>query len=176
MISTIQRISPFLKPAAVLLSLGASQPWGLEHTDMYFVIDKRVDAAFPLERPTLLLALLRKLALLARYHKGETRPPFVILILIHYEGWTTPSNVGRSMQLDSVKEDLKQLLDYLKYRHGDTTKTWYILSDFECVYKDHTGKERPLTRCGLPDRETIVKFYVLPDLVFSALMSPPGLA
>lgn len=123
MISTIQRISPILTPAAVLLSL----------------------------------ALLRKLTLLARYSEREIRAPFVILILVHYEGWTTSPNGGRSLQLDSVKEDLKRLLDYLKYRHGDTTRAWYVLSDFECTYKDYTGKEQPLTRCGLPDRETILR-------------------
>ncbi|KAG8928233.1 hypothetical protein FRC01_006255, partial [Tulasnella sp. 417] len=61
------------------------------------------------------------------------------------------------MQLDSVKKDLKRLLDHLKYRHGDTTRTWYILSDFECIYEDDTGRKQPLTRCGLPNRETILK-------------------
>ncbi|KAG8897687.1 hypothetical protein FRC00_003901, partial [Tulasnella sp. 408] len=66
-------------------------------------------------------------------------------ILVHYEGWTTCSNGERSMQLDSVKEDLKRLLDYFKYRHGDTNRKWYVLSDFECGYKDYTGKEQPLT-------------------------------
>lgn len=89
------------------------------------------------------------------------------------------------MQLDAVKKDLKRLLDYLKCkrlcsclpcrdvlepvppldRHGDTTRTWYILSDFECTYEDYTGKEKPLTTCGRPDRETIVSFYVFRVLV-----------
>ncbi|KAG8912111.1 hypothetical protein FRC01_005285, partial [Tulasnella sp. 417] len=103
------------------------------------------------------LALLRKLTLLSQYNVRGTSTPYVILILVHYEGWTTNLNGGRSMQLDSVKEDLKRLLDYLKYRHGDSSRKWYILSDFECVYQDYTGKEQAVTRCGVPDRETILK-------------------
>ncbi|KAG8963252.1 hypothetical protein FRC00_007095, partial [Tulasnella sp. 408] len=78
-------------------------------------------------------------------------------ILVHYEGWTTGSSEMRSMQLNAVKKDLKRLLDFLEYRHDDSTKTWHILLDFECTYKDYTGKENALTTCGRPDRETILK-------------------
>lgn len=87
----------------------------------------------------------------------ETKRPFVILILVHYKDWTYQTNGGCSMQLNAVKEDLKLLLDTMKYRHGDTTRIWYILSDFEYVYKDETGKERPLARSGPPTRAGILR-------------------
>ncbi|KAG8922991.1 hypothetical protein FRC01_013356, partial [Tulasnella sp. 417] len=153
----IQRIAPFLTPVAVLFSLGMSPLSGLELAYMYFAAATLLDSAFLLEWAIVLVALLWKLTMLTRYYKAKTGGSFVVLILIHYKGWTTNPNKGRPMQLDSVKGDMKRLLDCLQYRHDDTTRTWYILSDFEFMYEDFTGKKQPLARCGLPDRDTILK-------------------
>ncbi|KAG8955984.1 hypothetical protein FRC04_006433 [Tulasnella sp. 424] len=107
-------------------------------------------------------------------HKECAGTEFVILILIHYESWTNRSEDGESMQLNSVKKDLRRLLDHLKYRHDETNRAWYILTDFECIYKDYTGAEQPVTRGGLPDRESIVRLRIS-DLVVHTLTPRPPL-
>ncbi|KAG9032990.1 hypothetical protein FS837_002579, partial [Tulasnella sp. UAMH 9824] len=155
--STIQRLALFLTRAAVLLALGTSESSAPGLVYMHFVANTPADNPFLPTWAAILLVLIRSLSLIARYNVGETRRPYVILILVHYKDWKDRSEGGRSMQLDSVKGDLKRLLDYLKYRHGDTTRTWYILSDFEYMYEDYTGTVQAVTRCGLPDRETILK-------------------
>ncbi|KIO23847.1 hypothetical protein M407DRAFT_214025 [Tulasnella calospora MUT 4182] len=141
MISTIQRNAPFLTPAAVLLTSGMSQVSGLELAYTYCATATLVDIAFPLEWVVLLFVLLLQLNLFARRKKKEAGTEFVILILIHYKGWTSRSD-GRFMQLDSVMEDIKLLLDLLNYRHDDTNQAWYILTDFGCIYRDCSGVER----------------------------------
>ncbi|KAG8899059.1 hypothetical protein FRC00_001954, partial [Tulasnella sp. 408] len=65
------------------------------------------------------------------------------------------SNTKQWQPLNSIKNDLKLLLDYLKYQHGDTK--FYILVDFEYEYKDFTGVTRPLARLGLPTRNLILQ-------------------
>ncbi|KAG9045991.1 hypothetical protein FS837_005309, partial [Tulasnella sp. UAMH 9824] len=152
-----QRTPALLTPTVALFSQGKSHLHGLELAYAYIAVATHVDSLFPLEWAIILLVLIWGLILLLCYNEGETKRPFVILILIHYEGWATQTDGGYSMQLTSVKQDLKLLLDALKYRHDDTTRLWYILSDFECMYEDETGEDRPLARFGRPTRETILR-------------------
>ncbi|KAG8937872.1 hypothetical protein FRC00_012124 [Tulasnella sp. 408] len=109
-----QRTEALVTPTVALFSQGKSQLHGLELAYAYIAAAALVDSPFPLEWTILLLVLVRKLILLLRYNEGETKTPFVILILVHYEGWTDNQDGGRSMQLNAVKEDMKLLLDTLR--------------------------------------------------------------
>ncbi|KAG8914364.1 hypothetical protein FRC01_004106, partial [Tulasnella sp. 417] len=145
MLSTIRRNTSFLESAAVLLTLVLSQVAGLELAYTYLATAAHVDLAFPLEWALFSLVLLRKLTLLVRDASRATGTEFVILILIHYEDWAASSDGGRFMQLNSVKEDIKLLLNLLDYQHDDTARAWYILTDFGCIYRDSSGEERLVT-------------------------------
>lgn len=89
---------------------------------------------------------------------GRNRPQkakrFVVLIFIKYKEWYNESN-DISMELDSVENDLVEVLDYLHYRHDDAETMWHILVDFEKEYTDEAGNTQAVKRTH-PTRQAIL--------------------
>ncbi|KAG9048402.1 hypothetical protein FS837_012975 [Tulasnella sp. UAMH 9824] len=59
------------------------------------------------------------------------------------------------MQLDSVENDLAEVLDYLQYRHDDAETMWHILVDFEKEYTDGAGNTQAVKRTH-PTKQAIL--------------------
>ncbi|KAG9047764.1 hypothetical protein FS837_001555 [Tulasnella sp. UAMH 9824] len=59
------------------------------------------------------------------------------------------------MQLNSVRNDLVEVLKYLRYRHDDRKTVWRILIDFDLRYKDRNGKTKLLRRIN-PTKDAIL--------------------
>ncbi|KIO32910.1 hypothetical protein M407DRAFT_210301 [Tulasnella calospora MUT 4182] len=73
-------------------------------------------------------------------------------ILAHYAGWVTTGNKGdHNLQLNTVLNDVQILLDSLKYKHGDTSRRWYFVTDFDAYYN---GAQVP--RATLSGTDTVV--------------------
>ncbi|KIO32912.1 hypothetical protein M407DRAFT_90531 [Tulasnella calospora MUT 4182] len=77
-----------------------------------------------------------------RNRPRKAEPNFVVLVFIKYTGWIRESQ--ESMQLNSVENDLAEVLKYLGYRHGDTNTTWRLLIDFDLKYTDDAGQTKVL--------------------------------
>ncbi|KAG8934457.1 hypothetical protein FRC01_002820 [Tulasnella sp. 417] len=87
---------------------------------------------------------------------GEPKE-FVVVILAHYRGWTmTVRGKERNLQLNAVLNDPQVLLKCLGYRHGDTSRRWYFVMDFDVDFKDADGLVKRLPRAKLPGTETVV--------------------
>lgn len=83
-------------------------------------------------------------------------PRFVVLVFIQYAGWYRGSQgSSRSMQLNSVRNDLIKVLKYLRYRHNDKTTMWHLLTDFDLVYTDEAGYVKLLPTTN-PTRNAIL--------------------
>lgn len=81
------------------------------------------------------------------FRLGQVEKDFVVLIFISYKGWKLVTQYGKleDMELHAVRNDPRMVLDYLNYRHDDTSKDWYLVKDFELEYKDWTGANKGLT-------------------------------
>lgn len=115
-------------------------------------------------------------------------------VFIQYAGWYRGSQgSSRSMQLNSVRNDLIKVLKYLRCkpafvhnqfmnsilsmrsildRHNDKTTMWHLLTDFDLVYTDEAGYVKLLPTTN-PTRNAIVglSFYacmLLVDSLFAA--------
>ncbi|KAG9047767.1 hypothetical protein FS837_001558 [Tulasnella sp. UAMH 9824] len=98
--------------------------------------------------------LLRGLG--GRNRSRRAKRNFVVLIFIKYEGWYRGSEgTSEPMQLDSVENDLVEVLRYLHYHHDDTETMWRVLADFDLEYTDETGNHRRVERTH-PTKEAIL--------------------
>ncbi|KAG9047766.1 hypothetical protein FS837_001557 [Tulasnella sp. UAMH 9824] len=87
--------------------------------------------------------------------RGSGEPKdFVVVILAQYFGWITTVNGKEiNLQLTAVLNDPQVLLRCLGYRHGDTTRRWYFIMDFDVDYEDAEGVVKRLPRAKLPGTE-----------------------
>ncbi|KAG8924236.1 hypothetical protein FRC01_011751, partial [Tulasnella sp. 417] len=107
------------------------------------------------------LKTLRKLSFLPPNWFGTRQslgsPDFAILIFINYANWIVKQNGkenGKEMRLEAVKNDVRRVLRFLRYRHGDQLRTWKFLLDFPCEFTDHEGVTRFLPTMP-PTRDAI---------------------
>ncbi|KAG8902634.1 hypothetical protein FRC00_000006 [Tulasnella sp. 408] len=93
----------------------------------------------------------------ARQHEDITAQDFIVIISLHYRRWRGHPD-GQSMQLETVKNDTKVLLDHLGYRHNSKDgRRWYFLMDYDLDYEDGSKVTKPLPRTGLPTRDNILR-------------------
>lgn len=101
--------------------------------------------------------LLSSLPRLRRVRKPqeEIAEDFLLIISMKYEWWTDSS--GNSMQLNTVRNDVKAILDHIDYQHDNKDgRCYYFLMDYDLEYTDSSGTTKPLPRTGLPTREIIL--------------------
>ncbi|KAG9048400.1 hypothetical protein FS837_012973 [Tulasnella sp. UAMH 9824] len=92
------------------------------------------------------------------FRVDQAEKDFVVLIFLSYKGWKRVTRSGEleDMELHAVRNDPQMLLDYLNYRHDDTSKDWYFLKDFDFEYKDWTGVTKALPST-MPSKNAILK-------------------
>ncbi|KAG8938053.1 hypothetical protein FRC00_011522 [Tulasnella sp. 408] len=83
---------------------------------------------------------------------GEPKD-FVVVILAQYFNWIMTVN-GKEiiLQLKAVLNDPQVLLKSLGYRHGDTSRRWYFVMDFDVDYEEG-GVVKRLPRAKVPGTE-----------------------
>ncbi|KAG8902633.1 hypothetical protein FRC00_000005 [Tulasnella sp. 408] len=92
------------------------------------------------------------------FRVDQAKKDFVVLILLSYKGWKRVTESGglEDMELHAVRNDPHMLLDYLNYRHDDTSKDWYFLKDFDLEYTDWTGVTKALPST-MPSKSAILR-------------------
>lgn len=92
------------------------------------------------------------------FRGGREGKDYVVLIFLSYKGWKRVTRSGglEDMELHSVRNDPHMLLDYLNYRHDDTSKDWYFLMDFDLEYKDWTGVTKTVAST-MPTKSAILR-------------------
>lgn len=136
-----QRLDRFLSPSAILATLKTTKFPGLR---------------WLFHRPSTLLGRLPRLRR-SQKREGDTADDFVVIISLQYERWKAYPN-GDDMQLKTVKNDTKALLDYLGHRHNKADgRRWYFLLDYDFVYKDGSGKSQKILPTDEPTKDNILR-------------------
>ncbi|KAG8953807.1 hypothetical protein FRC04_001437 [Tulasnella sp. 424] len=68
----------------------------------------------------------------------------------------TVNGQDETLQLNAIRNDPRILLKALGYAHGDESRRWYFVMDFEVNYEDMNGVAKPLPRAVYPGTQIAV--------------------